>query len=179
MFARLRRTPWIIRLILLIVMVVITIAILGVNSRKVKEEILRDEKITVELINSVDPEQLTFENEMVKVTVGCDQYLTYLDMIISDESYSEDFRTDYKKIKRSIETTSSCLDQGIALDEYVVAGILEHGLASVYDKRTQAEIPTVRIWYYESTCGPLCGGGGRTFYLPDGSEFLHVQDWIA
>lgn len=100
-------------------------------------------------------------------------------MKINNTSYSESLRSDYKKVKTSIETTHTCVGNGITLDEYIVADMLEHGIASAYDKHRQKEVSAIRIWYYASTCGPLCGGGGRTFYFLNGTEFLQVQDWIS
>jgi hypothetical protein len=179
MITKKRRPLWLIAIILLISIAGIAAVIITINSRKFKGEVLRDEKVTVELTHSTHAQQLAYENEYVIVTVGCDQYLAYLDIEISNETLPESIRADDEELRKKIETTNSCEGKGISLGEYTVANMLEKGMASVYDKCNQVRVATVTIWYYEFICGPLCGQGTRSFYLPDGTMFLDVQDWIS
>ena len=82
-------TPRLVVLIILVIIAGIAAWIITIPNRMYKGEILRDEKITVELTSSTDVQQLAFENDFVKVTVGCDQFLTYLNQEINDKSASE------------------------------------------------------------------------------------------
>jgi hypothetical protein len=174
-----RRPRWLAVSIALIAIVVTVAIIVIINNRRFKVVVLRDEKITVVLTSPNHPSQLAYENEVVKVAVGCDQYLNYLEILLSDEFLTESRRIEYNKIKEVIERTNSCDAKDIFLTEHSISNLLEQGMASVFDKRNQTYVTSVSIWYYESICGPTCGGGSRSFYLPDGTLFLEVIDWIS
>jgi hypothetical protein len=136
---------------------VVVAALIIINPLRFKGQVLRDERVTVQLTNSVHPVQLGFESELVRIEVGCDQY--HVCAHIDHDPWG---------------------DVGeVSLGEYAVADILEQGMGSVYDKRNQAEVATVEIWFYSFICGPLCGEGSRSFYLPDGTLFLRVTDYVS
>jgi hypothetical protein len=179
MLSRIRRSPMLVVSIVLMCVAVVVTALIIINNRRFKGQVLRDEKVTVQLSSSAHPEQLTFENDLVRIEVGCDQYFSYLDMKTSDDSLPESYRTDLEELKASIEAANSCNVGEALLHEHAIADILEQGMGSVYDKHNQARAPTVKIWFYEFFCGPLCGEGSRSFYLPDGTLFLRVTDWIS
>jgi hypothetical protein len=60
-----------------------------------------------------------------------------------------------------------------------IAYLLQSGFAAVYDKRARTEVTTIRFWDYAYFCGPLCGRGTWSFYLPDGTLFLEATYMMA
>ena len=139
--------------------------------------VLQDETVTIELVGSDHPDQLSYENEYVRIEVGCDQYLAHLGSV--EESPREEWEKEREELIASIKETGSCSENNISLNEYSVAAILELGTATIYDKRSQSKVTSISVHTYGLLCGPLCGRGGRFFYLPDGTLFLDIEDWIA
>jgi len=179
MLSRIRRSAVLVVAIVLMCIAIVVTAHVITNNRKFEGQVLRDEKVIVHLTSSAHPEQLTFENDLVRIKVGCDQYLAYLDIKTSDDSLPKPYRADLEELKASIEAANSCNVEEALLYEHAIADILEQGMGSVYDKHNQARAATVKIWFYEFLCGPLCGEGSRSFYLPDGTLFLRVIDWMS
>jgi hypothetical protein len=181
MLSRIRRSPLLVALIALICIVVV-VAIVGVvNRRKFKGQVLRDETVIVELISSDDPEWLTFENNLVRVEVGCDQFREYLQVTATNsgkDTHSQIWREYAQEVQATVAANSNHCS-GLSLGEHHTANILELGIGTVYDKRSETEVKTIRMWAYSFICGPLCGRGTRTFYFPDGTQFLEVIDWIS
>jgi hypothetical protein len=142
-------------------------------------KVLRDDTITVELNPSSYRDGLFYENEFVFIIVGCDQYLVYLDNLIINFSEKGYETEQYIKQKNDLQVSGSCENKGISLNKYDVADLLESGSAFVFDKRKQIVVHKIKIRYYDYICGPLCGSGTRTYYLPFGAIFLEVQDWVS
>jgi hypothetical protein len=171
--------------------------------------VLRDERLTIQLIPSDHPKQLIYETEQVRIQVGYDDFEAYgerrmrgefdgpafldeaesLDGTQQDPEQREAMIWPYREWIMSIEEKFEGQDEvilDIDEDDIFVANMLETGRASVFDKRTRREVQTIRMHARESICGMLCGGGYRYFYLPTrtllspfGILFLEVQDWFS
>ena len=76
-------------------------------------KVLYDERISIELTSSEHPEQLKYETERVRVQVGCDQYIAYLDAKAGD-ARSPASRAELEALKAAIEA-SSCGESGVVL----------------------------------------------------------------
>jgi len=180
MLSRIRKPVSLAAVITMICIALVATVIITVNNIRLKG-VLRDETITIELTRSAHPQQLTFDYGTVLVKVGCDQYLTYLDIKIKDGLLSRIERFLYERFKTTFEEANSCELEHLplTLDKHDIANILEQGIASVYDKRNQAYVATVSIRYYNYICGGWCSGKMRYFYLPDGTMFFIITDLIS
>jgi hypothetical protein len=134
--------------------------------------VIEDETVTIELVGSDHPRQLQYENEHVRIEVGCDQYLNFLQS--RQELRLEPIASEGESI------TDFNLDTGLCpalIPIRELPDLLETGTARIYGKQRNLEISTISVQKYGVICGPLCGWGWRSFYLPDGTLFLHVE-WI-
>jgi hypothetical protein len=178
MLAKIYRLPRLAILFFLAVVFVIVAIILITRNIKFKNQVLRDETITIKLVSSIGSQQLIFENDTVSIESNCEQYLVFLDMKVADPSISETTRLNYEETRKNIDETN-CHIEFPSLSEQIVADMLEQGVVCVYDKRSNTKIMTVTVRYYEFLCGPLCGQGSRSFYLPDDTLFLRIIDWMS
>jgi len=92
------------------------------------------------------------------------KYLTIADSIIHDAyEYDELLMSKYFDTRRQ---------------NYVLAYYLGEGSCYVFDKGNNVPVAELikETWGYY--CGPLCGAGGRKFYI-QGKLFLDVLDWIS
>ena len=63
--------------------------------------------------------------------------------------------------------------------EYRTADLLENGQCIVMTSSVKTEIVSeIEMQTYSYDCGPLCGEGGRRFFV-DGNLILEVMDWIS
>ena len=63
--------------------------------------------------------------------------------------------------------------------EYRTADLLENGQCIVLTSSIKTEIVAeIKIQTYSYYCGPLCGDGGRRFFV-NGILLLEVMDWIS
>ena len=106
-------------------------------------EVLRDVTQTITLTQSLNPKHLIYENDIVQISIGYDQFLVYSDTISLTNRNLEGF----------------------------AAAMLKEGQAAVFDKRSQSYVNTIQQRTYEYLCGPLCCGGFYYFNLPDGNLF--------
>ncbi|HTP07810.1 MAG TPA: hypothetical protein VMP08_06145 [Anaerolineae bacterium] len=146
------------RVVLAVTLVALLITAFLLFFRRVSVHVLRDETQTITLNRSLNPKHLLYENDIVQISIGDDQFLTYSDTI-------------------------NLTDHNI---EGLVAAMLEEGQAVVFDKRSQSYVDTVQLRKYEYLCGPLCCAGFSYFYLPDrnflnpnGTQFLERQYMIC
>ena len=142
-------------------------------------EILQNEAAVVQITASSDDEQLIYENELVRIEIGCDQYVTLLDHQIVLFMPYEYIVGQFEETKSAILAENSCIGAGIVLNEYDAVNALEIGLGAVYDKQTDTWVDSIQIWYYAYSCGALCGQSSRSFYLPNKTMFIHVVDVVS
>jgi len=62
--------------------------------------------------------------------------------------------------------------------EYRIASLLENGLCVILDKKSNEIVPEIKLQSYSYYCGPLCGHGGRRFFVNE-ILILKVMDWIS
>ena len=61
---------------------------------------------------------------------------------------------------------------------YLIADFLENGNCLVYDKKKSLFANEIAVVKEGSQVGPLCGGGGRKFYV--NNILIHeTMDWIS
>ena len=62
--------------------------------------------------------------------------------------------------------------------EYRIASLLENGKCLILNKKNNEIKSEIKLQTYSYHCGPLCGIGGRRFYI---NEFLilEVMDWVS
>ena len=131
------------RVVLAVTLVALLVTAYLLFFRRGSVQVLRDETQTITLTRPLNPKHLLYENDIVQISIGDDQFLTY-------------------------SNTISLTDHNIA---GLVAAFLEEGQAVVFDKRSQSYTNTVQRRTYEYLCGPLCCGGFYYFHLPDSNLF--------
>jgi hypothetical protein len=62
--------------------------------------------------------------------------------------------------------------------EFRTADLLEKGHCLIWDKNLKEPVSEVRVWNRSDVYGPLCGSGGRHFYL-NYELLFEVMDWIS
>ncbi len=156
-------------------------ALAGVPSPPViVSAVFRDESRTVTLTGSDDSRQIVYENDLVKIQIGYDQCLDYVDPRLRQNRASDaGAAAHFVELKRWIDEEFARSPQTLKyLDAPFAAAFLEMGIGQVYDKQNQHEVATITVRALDFVCGSLCGWGGREFYLPDGTQFLEDMDWI-
>ncbi|HYL55636.1 MAG TPA: hypothetical protein VEU73_08690 [Gemmatimonadales bacterium] len=61
-------------------------------------------------------------------------------------------------------------------EPHILANLLERGLGTLLDRRTNRLVTQITVRHIGEHCGPRCEHG-REFLLPDGTVFLSVVDW--
>ena len=61
---------------------------------------------------------------------------------------------------------------------YRIADLLESGNCLIIDKKTMKPLTNIKVQNYSYFCGPLCGDGGRRFYVGN-TMIFSVMDWIS
>ena len=61
---------------------------------------------------------------------------------------------------------------------YRIAYLLEEGKCLIIDKKNNKPISKIKVQTYIFNCGPLCGDGGRRFFI-ENIMFFGVMDWIS
>ncbi len=81
----------------------------------------------------------------------------------------------------SLETDAAgCFTSAGPLDaeaQYAVLSALESGAAAVHDSASGKTVAAVRVRYLGDRCGPTCGRGSITVFLPDARQPFLVVDW--
>jgi hypothetical protein len=148
-------------------------------------DVMRDENQTIALTRSSNPKRLVYENDVVQISIGYDQFLDYIETQLRDPEATSAMQKSDKEWLAQVELELSKGDV-VKLTEYriefFVANMLETGQAAVFDKRSQSYVDAIRWRTYEFVCGTFCGGGFYEFYLLDtglfnstGTQFLTVQ----
>ena len=141
---------------------------------------LRDESRTVTLLGSDDPRQIVYEDDLVRIQIGYDQCLAYIERRLRQDQESDaGAAVHLVELKKWVEAEFMYSPQTLRYSRSrFAAAFLEMGIGRVYDKRNQLEVATITIRDLEYICGGTCGWGGRHFYLPDGTLFLEDMDWV-
>jgi len=61
---------------------------------------------------------------------------------------------------------------------YRIADLLDKGQCLIVNKKSMQPVKKVKIQTYSYYCGPLCGNGGRRYYI-NNMLFFKVMDWIS
>ncbi len=155
-------------------------AVMGVEplDNSFHEQVVRNETGKIDLTSSNSPKQFVYENDLVKIQIGYDQFLTYIERSLYKSQGDADAQRRLAELKRDAETRFSDRDYLLTDNQHLIADMLELGMARVYDKRNQLDVMTIEMKAYGFICGPLCGSGNRYFYLLNGMKFLEVNDWV-
>ncbi len=135
-----------------------------------------DETKTISLEKSLDTRRLTiFENERIIISIGYDQYLSYIksDKKLPGFSHIVEARSD------EIE---SFFEQGVMPKDFsarsdLIIEMLNSGKASVYDKQAKRELTSIVEHYQNDIWCPVCGGGSINFYFADGTLLYKGSEW--
>ncbi|HEX4998447.1 MAG TPA: hypothetical protein VFY29_09480 [Terriglobia bacterium] len=192
MTRRLKNHP---RLVIGIAMLVVGVSFVGYLALQFSSDHwgpckFHEETKTTTLLPSTHSQRLVYETDIVIVSIGYDQFLDYLEV----ESQQVD-RPNHEATQRYFDhwlasVQTALHDSGSALltierDERFIAWMLEHGKASVFDKRNRSWVTTINARHQSVGCG-LGGGVYRIFHLPDrtlfnrrGTPFLEIRDLIV
>ena len=141
--------------------------------------------------------EVIYDNDRIEYTVDRDTFFRFLE---DQRPNRADFRPpELRKLSveksRALDELEGDVTQEIAetghyrLDRgrrspttsggepHILADLLERGLGTLLDRRTNRLVTQITVRHIGEHCGPLCGHGGREFLFPDGTVFLSVVDW--
>ncbi len=180
-------TKWIILAVTLIALF-ITSYVLFFRS-KLAVQVWRDETQTISLTRSLNPKRLVYENDIVQISIGHDQFLDYIAAQLRDPETTSAMQEYYKEWRAKVDLELSRSDVMLLNErqiEYFVATMLEIGQAAVLDKRSHSYVRDIKWRTYNYTCGLNCCGEFYYFYLPtvdffnpNGTQFLELQHGIC
>jgi len=158
---------------------------LGQSNEREGEEI---SETTINLIESIDDAKtvILFENKNFTIKTSLNNFKENIDNwliehpgLISDKELLNlvlERANNNNIIEASIIAKNSELTSRL---EYRIAALLESGQCLVLIKKENTQIVSeVKIQTYSYYCGPLCGDGGRRFYV-NGILLMQVEDWIS
>ena len=172
----LHRTKFIYLGVGFILLLAITIGFLRFKSQSEFIPVNTDETKTIALEKSSDARQLKiFENERIIISIGYDQYLSYVksDVKLLGLSHIVESRSD--KIESFFD--NGVMSNDFSAQGYLIVEMLNFGKASVYDKKAKREITSIVEHYQDYLCGRLCGGGSINFYFLDGTVLYNGPTW--
>ena len=62
--------------------------------------------------------------------------------------------------------------------KYRIADLMQQGQCMIYNKKKYGTVESIVVQSYSYSCGPLCGEGGRRFFI-DGALLFEVIDWLS
>ena len=62
--------------------------------------------------------------------------------------------------------------------EFRTAALIDSGLCGIVNKKNKIYYKNIVVQTYSYWCGPLCGGGGRKYFL-NKKLLFEVSDWIS
>jgi len=177
------------KIIIAVSILVITLLIGGVIFIKYEKDKFHIENSSdIKIINLSQPsdsKMVVFETKRVIISFGLNDFEINLKQFIekyphikSDQDLLS-FIEEQAKNKDKIEI-SNVTGELRSRIEYRIADLLETGKYTLYDKKENTYLNKIRVETNGYTCGPLCGKGGREYFLPDENTiFFQVMDWIS
>ena len=158
--------------------------IMGVPSPKTEllfqPQEIKDERWQVQLTLAQSEQVVIYENELAIIRISPIQYAAYQvqAQLKNQESVGSGKPISYPSLSELTQEANVQFQNGTShYNEYriLIADILKSGIVTLHDKRSAKPVTSITIQDYVFTCGPLCGSGSWTFYLPDGTVFYEVD----
>lgn len=145
----------------------------------------RSDTLSIELKEITDAKVITYHTESAKVIVGYKSLQNALQSFIAQYNLADDILLREKLNAMASETDSISVagfESNTRLLErfqYRLADLLEKGEGIVIQEKTGVSVKTILVEHFVIAAHKLAGRGGRRFYLPSGTIFLEVIDWIS
>jgi hypothetical protein len=133
--------------------------------------------ITIALKPLTQTQQLLYENEHVRIRFGYDEFMARLEQAqgLEGAPQTKQRLQDYA-VARHINLREP---DAWYIHQHIVVSLLQSGLVSVYDKRSESYVTSIKIRTFEITYGPDWAEGHLAFYLTDGTLILDTLTWLT
>jgi len=128
---------------------------------------------------------ILFEDNDVIVKTSLSLFEDNMKQWLEDRSYLNDDKTLLDKIILASKDNDTINAEKIAEEnklkdrlQYRIADMLESGNCLIVDKKTTKPLTEIKVQTYSYFCGPLCGDGGRRFFVGN-TMIFSVMDWIS
>ncbi|MPM13731.1 hypothetical protein SDC9_60090 [bioreactor metagenome] len=170
----------------ILLMMVLLMAVCASAQNKEREGETRNDTV-VNLQQSIsDPASVVlFRNDRYVISASFQQFRTNLSNWISknpgisgDEKLLE--LVDNAAINSKAIDAVQLAEKSNIVDRlrFRLADMLQQGQCMIYDKKKYSPVASVTVQTYTYVCGPLCGDGGRRFFI-DGELLFEITDWIS
>ena len=136
--------------------------------------------------SAIDESKLiVYESRSVRILVGYTKLMSQLRDFIAQYNVPEDLVLNETLTARASERDTITINEStgeprlIERLQFRLADMLESGNAIVTDRKTGIAVTRILVEYFESRIHKMAGRGGRRFYLPDGTLFLEIIDWMS
>jgi len=132
-----------------------------------------------------EPKLVVYDSKPARVLVDYTRLMNDLGHFITQYNVPDDLILSDSLRAWASEQDTIIFDEStseprfIARVQFRLADMLEKGNAVVIDRKTGTAVTRILVEHFESRMQKMAGRGGRRFYLPDGTLFLEVIDWIS
>lgn len=151
-----------------------------------------DRTVAVRLTPSAHPNQMVYEDERVRISIGYDDFRDYLleqidpnEPLGVQENRVRSLTEWQQQVIASFASGESYILGSHPGDEHLIVAMLEHGQVALSDKRHNRTIHTIYVHHWGYAAGEWNTGAGRAFLFPlspfllDDPRFFGVTDFYS
>lgn len=156
-------------------------------ARKCADSLKRGGKVQVVKSKPVGRKRVVFVRSKVVITVDHDDLVRIVQAFLKKNG-AHRFRDEQRALAafagalKKSDTVKAAALLGAKEQrrmDFQIAAALQGGRFELRDLASKKTYRSLVVSTFNFSCGPLCGRGGRTFYLPGCKVFFTVTDWVS